>query len=166
MYGGLLTMTSNCGICSRSAGCQPAFLCGAARSRVCSGFCGERLSSLRNNSKRLLSINWMRSATLWRAAVPSSYFESLARNIRGYYLGMRKFVRQSDAKQPEPVPMSAICSGAFLRSALEALKSHFDHVLGLGAGNQDSRSHFEIQSPEFLLAGQILRGGAARRVER
>ena len=68
MYGGLLTIALNCGICFRSAGCQPAFLCGEARSRVCSGCCGERLSSLRNNSNRSLSMNWMRSATLCRAA--------------------------------------------------------------------------------------------------
>ena len=36
------------------------------------------------------------------------------------------------------------------------LKGFFDHELGLGSGNEDSRSYFERQGPEFLPAGQVV----------
>jgi hypothetical protein len=34
-------------------------------------------------------------------------------------------------------------------------------VLGLGAGNEDGRSHYQIHAPKFLVARDVLRGNAA-----
>jgi len=44
----------------------------------------------------------------------------------------------------------------------EAIESHFDEVLGFGAGDQDVGIHFEFEAPKFLFAGEVLRGFAER----
>ncbi len=61
--------------------------------------------------------------------------------------------------QPEPVPMSAIRRPAppFLLGRPE---SNFDEMFGFGAGNQNVRSDFEREAPEFLFAGEMLYGNA------
>ena len=41
----------------------------------------------------------------------------------------------------------------FFAPRAEALERYFDHVFGFRARNQDGGRHFEIQAPEFLLAG-------------
>jgi hypothetical protein len=43
----------------------------------------------------------------------------------------------------------------------EAIEGYFDEVFGFGAGDEDVGSDFEFQAPEFLLAGEVLRGFAA-----
>src|SRR6266446_6730203 len=40
----------------------------------------------------------------------------------------------------------------------EAVERDFNDVFGFRAGNQDVRSDFKSESPEFLLAGEVLRG--------
>jgi hypothetical protein len=42
----------------------------------------------------------------------------------------------------------------------EAVERDFDKVLGFGAGDEDVRSDFEVEAPEFLLTGEVLRGFA------
>src|SRR5216684_2234608 len=44
----------------------------------------------------------------------------------------------------------------------EAVERDFDDVLGFWAGNQDVRRDFKSETPEFLFAGKVLRGLAAR----
>src|SRR5260370_27959939 len=47
----------------------------------------------------------------------------------------------------------------------EAVEGDFDDVFGFGAGNQDVGCYFKFEAPEFLFAGEVLRGfavGAAR----
>src|SRR5579863_6642574 len=41
------------------------------------------------------------------------------------------------------------------------LQNRFDQVLGFGAGDEDGGSDDEIHAPEFLMAGDVLRGDAA-----
>jgi len=38
----------------------------------------------------------------------------------------------------------------------EAVEGDFDDVLGFGAGDQDVGCNFELEAPEFLLAGEVL----------
>jgi hypothetical protein len=59
--------------------------------------------------------------------------------------------------QPEPVPTSAICKPSELADG-ESIEGDFDDVLGFGAGNQDVGRDFEFEAPEFLFAGEMLRG--------
>src|SRR6266568_2214555 len=67
------------------------------------------------------------------------------------------------AMQPEPVPTSAIrkLSPADFAEA-EAVECDFNDVLGFRAGDQDVGSDRELEAPEFLLAGEVLRGLAGR----
>src|SRR5438094_266639 len=44
----------------------------------------------------------------------------------------------------------------------EAVEGDFDDVLGFGARNQDIGRDFELKSPKFLLAGEVLRRFASR----
>src|SRR6266851_1230029 len=44
----------------------------------------------------------------------------------------------------------------------EAIEGDFDDVLGFGAGNQDVGCYFELEAPEFLFAGEMLRRFAIR----
>src|SRR6266478_9194230 len=43
----------------------------------------------------------------------------------------------------------------------EAVERDFDDVLGFRAGNQNVRRDFKFESPEFLFAGEVLRGLAS-----
>jgi len=43
-------------------------------------------------------------------------------------------------------------------TTLEAVERDFNEMLGFGAWNQHVRRDFEFEPPEFLLAGEILRG--------
>src|SRR5712664_1638308 len=43
----------------------------------------------------------------------------------------------------------------------EAVEGDFDDMLGFRAGNQNVRRDFKFESPEFLFAGEVLRGLAA-----
>src|SRR5207302_489651 len=52
---------------------------------------------------------------------------------------------------------SLFAAGAELADR-EAVERDFDDVFGFGAGNQDVRRYFELEAPEFLFAGQMLRG--------
>ncbi len=69
--------------------------------------------------------------------------------------------------QPEPVPTSAICSDELRRGGIrvganaQSFEGDFDDVFGLGARDQYVGSDFKIQSPEFLMAGEVLRRDAA-----
>jgi len=42
----------------------------------------------------------------------------------------------------------------------QAIESDFDEVFGFGAGDEDVGGDFEFEAPEFLLAGEVLRGFA------
>src|SRR6266851_5735745 len=62
-------------------------------------------------------------------------------------------------------------AGGFLGAAgakfaeRQAIEGDFDEVLGFGAGDQDVGCDLEFEAPEFLLAGEMLRGlacGAAQ----
>src|SRR5260370_1226146 len=44
----------------------------------------------------------------------------------------------------------------------EAVECDFNDVLGFRAGDQDVRSDLELEAPEFLLAGEVLRWLAVR----
>ena len=99
--------------------------------------------------------------------VASRYFEGGGGNIRGQDARVGQLVRKSDgdatrayahigdAKLRVPALRVVICGNA------ETLQGDFDHVLGFRAWNQYCRSNFEIQTPEFLMAGEVLRGDAA-----
>jgi len=43
----------------------------------------------------------------------------------------------------------------------EAVERDFDDVFGFRAGDQDVRGDFKFEAPEFLLAGEVLRGLAS-----
>ena len=68
--------------------------------------------------------------------------------------------------QPEPVPMSAmsipspdiVCDLPWRSSRRrEAIERYFDEVFGFRARDQYIGSDFKFESPEFLVAGQMLR---------
>ena len=44
---------------------------------------------------------------------------------------------------------------------VQKLQNSFDQLFGLGAGDEDGGGDDEIQAPEFLMAGDVLRGNAA-----
>ena len=55
-------------------------------------------------------------------------------------------------------------AGSFLRAAgaefaqRQAIERDFNDMLGFRPGNQHVRRNFEFQAPEFLFAGEMLRG--------
>jgi hypothetical protein len=94
-------------------------------------------------------------------------FERGGGNIRGDDARGGQFVRERDG--------DAAGAGAHIgdaKSSLRRVDRHpadpqaferdFDHVLGFRARNQHIGRDFEIQPPEFLMAGEVLRRDAAR----
>ena len=95
-------------------------------------------------------------------------FERGGGNVRGDDLCGGQFVRQRDG--------DAAGAGAHIRDAKffvaarracfwtypQAFERNFDHMLGFRPRNQNVGRDFEIQAPEFLMAGEVLRRDAAR----
>ena len=105
--------------------------------------------------------------------VAASDFEGRCGNIGGKKLGVRQFVRESHGEAAGAGADVGDAQRRAGRSGLEsdfdaaraqAFERDFDDVFGFRARNQDGRGDFEFESPEFLLAGEVLRrlaGGAA-----
>ncbi len=94
------------------------------------------------------------------------YDEGCGRNVGGEDLGGGEFFRKCDgdaAGAGTDVRDGEIFAGEFGRAASfefadsEAIEGDFDQMFGFGAGNQDVGSDFEIEAPEFLVAGEMLR---------
>ena len=88
-------------------------------------------------------------------------FQCFGGNIRGFNLCTRQLVRQSqrDASRAG----TDICNAQRFRGALRfhQLQDQLHRVLSLRPRDQHRRSHNEIQSPKFLMAGDVLRRLAA-----
>ena len=70
---------------------------------------------------------------------------------------MGSSLARASAIAPDPVPTSAIL-GAFI--GLASGRDGFDQVLGFGARDEDRGRHDQVEPPEFLVAGDVLRGDA------
>jgi len=101
------------------------------------------------------------------------YGQSGGGDIGGEDLGGGEFLGEGDSNATGAganVNEGEIFAGEFGRAAGaefadgEAVESDFEEMFGLGAGDEDVGSDFEIEAPEFLVAGEMLcgfAGGAA-----
>ena len=87
-------------------------------------------------------------------------FQRLGREIDGINFGVRQLVRQCQRDA------SRTCADIHQLGTLDSarqLQHRFNQMLGLGTRNQHRRRDHEIQAPEFLVPGDVLRwhaGGA------
>src|SRR5579863_10572172 len=101
-------------------------------------------------------------------SVAPSDFERCGGDVGGEDFGARQFMRQSNRKAARSGTYIGPAQGRvwFVAAArAQAFERHFHHVLGLRPRNQHRGRDFELESPEFLLPGKVLRRltcGAAR----
>ena len=85
-------------------------------------------------------------------------FQRVGGNFRGVNFGLRQL---GGERQRNTAGAGADVDDSWLRDVQANLEHGFDQVLGFRARDQDSRADDEVQSPEFLVAGDVLRGNAA-----
>ena len=99
--------------------------------------------------------------------VPAGYVQGCLRDIgrinrsRGKFFGQGHGDTARTRAQVDERDALARGSGSPARPNLtngEAVERDFDEMLGFGARNQHVRRDFEFEPPEFLLAGEMLRG--------
>jgi len=96
------------------------------------------------------------------------YFEGGGGNIRGGDARAGKFVRQCYRNAAGACAyIGDAMRGIALRRRVagcdcQALQDDFDYVFGFWTRDQDIGCDFEVQTPEFLMAGEVLRRDAAR----
>src|SRR5712664_1797483 len=104
-----------------------------------------------------------------RGVAPSDG-ESGVRNFRGVDRGARQLFcegdRDASGAGADVGNFEAFAAECLLAAGAdfadgEAVERDFDDVFGFRAGNQDVRRDLEFESPEFLLAGEVLRGLAS-----
>ena len=112
------------------------------------------------------------------SALRLRHLQRRRRNIGGDKLRARQIFRERDGDasgaSPDVGDVQAFAAERLLATGAnfaegQPIERDFDDVFGFGAGNQDVGRDFEFESPEFLLAGQILRrfaGGAPRNERR
>src|SRR5260370_22585808 len=100
--------------------------------------------------------------------------QGCGRNVGGPDCQGGKFVGESDGDAAgagadvgdlESFASEGLFAGGAAFANGEAVEGDFDDVFGFGAGNQDVGCYFKFEAPEFLFAGEVLRGfavGAAR----
>src|SRR5260370_23511262 len=97
--------------------------------------------------------------------------QGCGRNVGGPDCQGGKFVGESDGDAAgagadvgdlESFASEGLCAAGPAFANGEAVEGDFDDVFGFGAGNQDVGCYFKFEAPEFLFAGEMLRGFAVR----
>src|SRR2546426_11964504 len=92
--------------------------------------------------------------------------EGGGRNVRGDKRRAGKFFRQrngdtagagADVRDLQSVAIGFLRAARAKFTEREAVKRHFDDVLGFRTRNENVLRDFELESPKLLLAGEVLR---------